>query len=161
MNRANVVARLKELEAEQRAAAKASSRRPAVTAVAMAAEPTTGFGETPERDALKAWLDLSDTESALKKRLKEAEADLDARALAQYPKVTEADVKTLVVDDKWLAIVAGKIHSEMDAITRALTQRLSDLVDRYERPLPAHVERVEALESSVDAHLRRMGFSWK
>ena len=52
---------------------------------------------------LNAWLALSDQESELKKRLKDAEAALDAKAYAQYPKLTEAEIKTLVVDDKWLA----------------------------------------------------------
>jgi type I restriction enzyme M protein len=161
VDRANVVARLKELEAEPRAAAKTPSRRTAATTVAIAAEATTEFGETPERDALKAWLDLSDTESSLKKGLKKAEDELDAKALSQYPKLTDTEVKTLVVDDKWLAALATSAHGELDSISQDLTQRVKALADRYE--LPAHMlaERVAVLESSIEAHLRKMGFSWQ
>ena len=37
------------------------------------------------------------------KKLKGAEADLDAAAYAHYPTLSETDIKTLVVNDKWLA----------------------------------------------------------
>jgi|CXWL01.1.fsa_nt_gi type I restriction enzyme M protein len=161
VNRANVVARLKELKAEQRAAAKAPSRRTPATTFAMAAEPTTEFGETSERDALHAWLDLSELESSLKKRLKEAEADLDAKALAQYPRLTETEVKTLVVDDKWLTALATSAHGELGGISQDLTQRVKALADRYELPARILAQRIAVLESSVEAHLRKMGFSWQ
>ena len=62
-------------------------------------------------------------ETDLKKRLRDAENALDAEAYAQYPKLTEAEIKTLVVDDKWLADLDAAIHGEMDRISQALTQR--------------------------------------
>jgi type I restriction enzyme M protein len=70
--------------------------------------------ETREEAAvLDEWLALSNQEAGLKKKLKDAEAALDARAYAQYPGLTEDDVKTLVVDDKWLAALEAAIHGEM------------------------------------------------
>ncbi len=66
---------------------------------------------TAEADALQAWFDLNNEEADLKKRLKEAEANLDAKACAHYPKLTEAEIKTLVVDDKWLAALDRDIHA--------------------------------------------------
>ena len=33
--------------------------------------------------------------------------------------------------------------------------------ERYETPLPQQVSRVAALEQAVNAHLERLGFSWK
>src|SRR2546428_3029723 len=57
--------------------------------------------ETREEAAVLAeWLKLSNQEAELKKKLKDAEAALVAKAYAQYLRLTEADVKTLVVDDK-------------------------------------------------------------
>src|SRR4030066_448440 len=69
-----------------------------------------GLVDVPESDVLRAWLDLNNDEADLKKRLKEAEADLDAKPYAHYPKLTEAEIKTLVVDDKWLAALDKEIH---------------------------------------------------
>ena len=86
---------------------------------------------------------------------------LDANAYAKYPKLTEAEIKTLVVDDKWLAALDAAIHSEMDRVSQQLTQRVKELAERYETPLPQMVNRVTEMEAKVNLHLQRMGFSWK
>ncbi|MDR3725964.1 MAG: type I restriction-modification system subunit M [Terracidiphilus sp.] len=109
---------------------------------------------------LKAWLLLNEDETDLKKQIKEAEAALDANALAKYPKLTEAEVKTQVVDDKWLATLDAAIHGEMDRVSQQLTQRVKELAERYETPMPQMVNRVAELEAKVNQHLERMGFSW-
>ena len=100
-----------------------------------------------EAAVLNRWLNLSNEEAALKKKLKEAEADLDARAYAKYPKLTEAEVQALAVDDKWLAALDSMIHGEMDRISQALTQRVKELVERYETPMPQITSRVAELEA--------------
>lgn len=58
------------------------------------------------------------------------------------------------------ALDAG-IHGEMDRISQALTQRVKELAERYEVPLPKMSGRGAELESSVNRHLERMGFEWK
>ena len=135
VNKANVTARLKEIKGDKEA--------------------------KDEAAVLNEWLKLSDEEADLKKRLKEAEAALDAKAYAKYPKLTEAEIKTLVVDDKWLAALDAAIHGEMDRVSQQLTQRVKELAERYETPLPQMVSRVAELEAKVNRHLERMGFSWK
>ena len=89
-----------------------------------------------EIKVLKAWLELSAKEAELKKTLKEAEAALDAVAIAKYPKLTEVEIKTLVVDDKWLATLDARIHGEMDRVSQQLTTRVKELAERYEARLP-------------------------
>ena len=139
MNKANVTARLKEIRGLF----------------------ATHDEETREEAAvLDEWLKLSNQEVGLKKKLKDAEAALDARAYAQYPKLTEDDVKTLVVGDKWLAALDAAIHGEMERISQALTQRVKELAERYETPMPQMGSRVAELEAKVNRHLQRMGFSW-
>ena len=115
--------------------------------------------ETREEAAmLDEWLELSNQEAGFKKKLKDAADALDAKAYAQYSKLTEDDVKTLVVDDKWLAALDAAIHGEMDRISQALTQRVKELAERYETPLPQMAGRVAELEAKVNYHLERMGF---
>ena len=109
---------------------------------------------------LNAWLKLCNQESDLKRALREAEADLDAKAYAKYPTLTEGEIQTLVVDDKWLAALDAAIHGEMDRISQTLTQRVKDLAERYGTPMPQHVNKVAELEQAVNRHLERMGFSW-
>jgi type I restriction enzyme M protein len=113
-----------------------------------------------EADVLNHWLKLANKEADLKKRLKEAEANLDANAYKKYPKLIEEEIQTLVVDDKWLTALDAAIHGEMDRISQALTQRVKELADRYEMPLPQLLSRVVTLEDKVRGHLENMGFSW-
>jgi type I restriction enzyme M protein len=109
---------------------------------------------------LNEWLALNDDETALKKALRAAEIALDDLAYKKYPKLTAAEVKTLVVDDKWLATLDAAIHGEMDRVSQQLTQRVKELAERYETPLPRMTSRVAELEAKVNQHLERMGFAW-
>ncbi len=135
VNKANVVVRLKEIEDDKDA--------------------------KDEAAALNDWLKLNGDEADLKKFLKEAEAALDAKAYAKYPTLTESEIKTLVVDDKWLAALDRDIHGEMNRVSQQLTQRVKELAERYETPMPQMVNRVDELEAKVNHHLTKMGFSWK
>jgi type I restriction enzyme M protein len=114
-----------------------------------------------EATVLNEWLKLNSREADLKKRFKEAESELDAEAYAQYPKLTESEIKTLVVDDKWLDALDAAVHGEMDRVSQELTQRVKELAERYETPLPRMVSHVSELEARVNDHLQEMGFSWK
>jgi type I restriction enzyme M protein len=134
VNKATVIARLKEIKDDSEA--------------------------KEEAEVLKAWLKLSDREAVLKRTLKYAEADLDAKAYAKYPTLTETEIQTLVVDDKWLAALDAAIHGEMDHISQALTQRVKELAERYETPMPQQVRKVAELEQAVTHNLEKMGFSW-
>jgi type I restriction enzyme M protein len=109
---------------------------------------------------LKRWQKLDREKSALKKQFKEAEAALDAAAYAKYPELSEAEIKTLAVDDKWLGALETAVHGEMDRISQGLTRRVRELAERYEAELPQLVDRVAELQARVDSHLERMGFTW-
>ena len=113
-----------------------------------------------ELKVLKAYLKLLNTEADLKKQIKAAQAELDAKLLAKYKVLTEVEVKTLVVDDKWLATLEADVHTEMDRISQRLTGRIKELADRYEIPLPQQHKLVNDLTAKVDIHLKKMGFVW-
>ena len=113
-----------------------------------------------EAAALNGWLKLSNEETSLKKRLKQAEAELDQFAHDKYPELSEDEVKTLVVDDKWLIALDTAIHGEMDRVSQQLTQRVKKLAERYETPLPQMLDHVAKLEARVNCHLEKMGFAW-
>ena len=115
---------------------------------------------TEEMDVLNDWLRLKSKEADLKKRLKAADAALDDRAYAQYPKLSESEVKTLVVDNKWMGSLEAALREELDRVSQQLTQRVRELASRYETPLPELVDRVAELEAKVNNHLEKMGFSW-
>lgn len=121
-------------------------------------DPAAAAGEVA---VLNEWLALSAREAALRRELKSGEAKLDAEALARYAMLTEAEVKVLVVDDKWLATLDAAVHGEMDQVSQALTQRLKTSAERYGAPLPELADRAVAMEAKVRQHLVEMGFAWK
>jgi type I restriction enzyme M protein len=133
VNKANVVARLKEIEGDKDA--------------------------TDETAALSEWLKLNTEEADVKKRLKDAETALDALAYAKYPTLTEAEIKTLVVDDKWLAALDAAVHGELDRVSQQLTQRVKELAERYNTSMPQIASRIAELEAKVQRDLEKMGFS--
>ena len=56
------------------------------------------------------------------------------KPMPKYPKLTEDEVKALVVDDKWLTHRWPPSVGEMDRISQALTKRVKELAERYETP---------------------------
>jgi type I restriction enzyme M protein len=109
---------------------------------------------------LKLYIKLVDEQGKLNGAIKEAAEELDKKALGQYKKLSEVDIKQLVVEDKWMKAIENAIHSEMERISQRLTQRIKELVDRYEMPLPKINEEVKELEEKVNGHLEKMGFAW-
>ena len=104
------------------------------------------------------YLKLLDQQTALKAKVKEAEEALDLLAHEQYAKLTEDEIKTLVVDDKWLATLASAVQGELDRVSQTLTGRIRQLAERYATPLPELTDEVETLAHKVAGHLAKMGF---
>ncbi|TPM27262.1 type I restriction endonuclease subunit M [Mesorhizobium sp. B2-2-2] len=113
-----------------------------------------------EMFAIDDMLKLLDEESDKAASFKEARAKLDAKTVAKYPQLTDAEVKTLVVEDKWIAAIEATIRGERDRIAQGLTGRIATLVERYAETLPALSDRVIELEGKVAGHLKAMGFAW-
>jgi len=113
---------------------------------------------TDERQACERYLALAEQEAAASARLKATQDALTQQALTRYGSLTEAEVQSLVVDDKWLATLAAAIQGEIDRVGATLTGRLRQLAERYADPLPVLAGRVAELDAKVAGHLRRMGF---
>ena len=112
-----------------------------------------------ERDALMRCLALIEAESSAGKAVKDAQAKLDQRVLARYAMLTETEIKTLVVEDKWLATIRESAEGEVQRLTQQLAGRVKELEERYARPLPELEQEVEAFGAKVEKHLKRMGLS--
>jgi len=82
------------------------------------------------------------------------------KVIERYKTLTEADIKQLVVDDKWMATIERSVQTEMERISQRLTQRIKELAERYETPLPQQTTDIAELENKVTAHLQKMGFVW-
>jgi type I restriction enzyme M protein len=113
-----------------------------------------------ELAVLAQWMKLSNEEADLKKRLKDADAALDAKTYTKYPKLSDGEIQLLVIDDKWLAALDSAIRGEIDRVTQSLGRRVIELADRYATLLPKMIARAAELQARVTSDLDRMGFAW-
>lgn len=109
-------------------------------------------------EVFEQYLKLLDDQTELNKKIKEAIADLDIKVIERYKTLTETEIKQLVVDDKWMASIERSVKTEMERISQRLTQRIKELAERYETPLPKQTSDVKLLEEKVTKHLEMMGF---
>jgi type I restriction enzyme M protein len=114
-----------------------------------------------ERAALESYAGLLDRQTQAKAKRKAAQEDLDMKIDAKYPELTDVQIKTLVMDDKWLAHLSAAVQGELDRVSQILTGRIRQLAERYATPLPKLTGEVDALAARVQEHLVKMGAVWK
>jgi len=115
---------------------------------------------TEKKIVFEKYLNLLEQQAEANKKLKEAKAALEKLLLEKYAALTEAEIKTLVVDDKWMAKLEHSVKNEMQRISQRLTQRIKELAERYETPMPTLVSDVNEWEEKINVHLSKMGFAW-
>lgn len=113
-----------------------------------------------EWDLLAYYKKQLDKETKLKAAIKKAETELELKVIQQYPKLSLEEIKTVVVNKKWMATLENRIAAEMDAISYRLTERIKELAERYETPLPELTEEVSDLKAKVENHLKQMDYVW-
>jgi type I restriction enzyme M protein len=113
-----------------------------------------------EYDMLQQYKKLMDDEKKVQCKIKTAKADLEKKVIAQYPRLSIDEIKTIVVEKKWMHSMEQRIRIEMDNISHRLTQRIKELAERYETPLPKLSSEVDALTAKVENHLKKMNFVW-
>ena len=117
-------------------------------------------GSADELAVLNKCVGLFANEATAKKAVKEAQEELDLTVFAKYPKLSETEVKGLVVDDKWQATLEGSIRAEIERVTQRLANRVRTLEERYAEPLPQLARDVDKLAGTVEEHLKKMGLTW-
>ncbi|BAQ34150.1 type I restriction-modification system subunit M [Dehalococcoides sp. UCH007] len=114
-----------------------------------------------ELKMLKEFLKLLEQETESNRKIKEAQAALEKKLLEKCKVLTIDEIKTLVVEDKWLTKLAQDVQSEIQRVSQLLTGRITELAERYENTLPLLNTQVADLEQKVNSHLSKMGFTWK
>jgi len=113
-----------------------------------------------ERAVLEQYLGLMDEDSVAAREIRNKRAELDVQLAGKYASLVEDEIKTLVVDEKWMGTLAADVQSELQRVSQTLTARIRELAERYGETLPELVDQVTVSSSRVDEHLRRMGAVW-
>ena len=114
-----------------------------------------------ERKVLQDYLALVEQEAIISGMIKSAQEVLITKVDSKYGQLSVDEVKILVVEDKWITNLTLAVQSELDSISQVLTERIRELVERYESPLPQIADEVMMLSKRVDEHLKKMGVTWR
>lgn len=101
--------------------------------------------------------ELIDEQATVVKALR---IDLDKKVRKQYDKLTDDECVELLLNRKWYRSIVNNIYELYTAVSHRITDRVTKLADRYEKPLSALEKEVAELETKVKSHLERMGFVW-
>jgi len=113
-----------------------------------------------ELTALELYLDLVKKKGQVELKIKDAENGLDKRLLRKYKSLEEEEIRSLIIETKWIKSLFGSVRSETKRISQKLAGRIKQLAERYEMPLPKLKDEIKKLSQKVDNHLKNMGFKW-
>ena len=113
--------------------------------------------DNDEKSALKQAKTLFDAEADSKKAVKEAQDALDRWVFQRYSTLTDDEIKTLIVEDKWQATLSAQVQAEVERIIQQLANRVKELEERYAEPLSVITQSVATLSEKVADHLKAMG----
>ncbi|MEZ9067641.1 type I restriction-modification system subunit M [Vibrio atlanticus] len=113
-----------------------------------------------EINIVQLYLTCLDEVAKSKSELKEAQEALDLAVFKQYAKLSIEEIKTLIVEHKWLATLQTNIVAEIERVTQQMANRVKQLEERYSVPLPTLTNSVDELSDKVANHLKAMGLEW-
>lgn len=115
--------------------------------------------DVEEVKLLEAFLSLNDKQYNLGKKIKELQNELEIKVWNKFLMLSDIEIKTIVVEDKWIKTINLELHTEMKQVSHRLTVRINELAERYEKPLQAQIDSVKEMEEKVNLQLFKMGFS--
>jgi type I restriction enzyme M protein len=121
---------------------------------------TPSDADAEELGALRAVSAALEAEDEAKAAVDKAKNTLEAGIAKRYlTPLTEDEVRTLVVDDKWLASLHQGLSHELARLSGTLARSLTELAQRYAQPLPALEAEVASRQARVTGYLATLGFS--
>lgn len=110
--------------------------------------------EEGERAVLQTTQTLMTQEKAAKDAVKTQIEALNLAVFKQFGRLSEAEIKQLAVQDKWLADLQSRIENRLENSIQQLISRLNTLEDRYRSPMTEFAREVEKWQSKVNATLK-------
>ena len=109
---------------------------------------------------LKRWTEAVQKRDEARKNLRAAAAELDGQTRERDGRLTDEEIRYLLIDRKWLASVGNAIENVYDAMIQNFSVALNALHERYARPLPEIEAETKQHEANVKAVLESMAWTW-
>lgn len=111
-----------------------------------------------EITVIENYINLHEAISSFSKLIKIQKETIEKLVLKLYPKLTETEIKDLVINKKWIKHLEECLHEEKERMSQALTLRIVELAERYKVTLPEMETALNEYENKVKGHLEKMGF---
>lgn len=111
-----------------------------------------------ETKRLAEYFDLEKEKKATAAKVKILLAELDALEKAKYSALTVEELKRLIVREKWLYTLESGIQEIYTVVSNRLSERITELADRYAETLSDLTAEGETLEAAFFANLKEMGY---
>lgn len=85
---------------------------------------------------------------------------LTAKVVKKYDALSEDEIRSLVVNDKWTKSLFNRAEAELKRVNQQMTSDILALSDRYAMTLPEIDEQVKSLQEKVNKHLVDMGINY-
>ena len=109
---------------------------------------------------LHDYIQLMKDEAVQKAAFKQALQTLHAAVVTKYAHLSDVEIKTLVVEDKWFASIREAIESTF-SMTQQFAESIRILEKRYAHPLPELEREVGVHNATVAEHLQMLGIQWE
>lgn len=109
---------------------------------------------------IENYIRLNEAISSFTKLIKIQKETIEKLAIERYPKLSENEIKDLVINKKWIKHLESCLYEEKERISQTLTQRIIELTERYNVTLPEMETALNKYESKVKSHLQKMGWKW-
>ena len=126
---------------------------------AMVAEPAIAYGNNQPIDEiaiLEKYLQLADEIKAANKIVKSLNDFLEIEVEKKYSVLPETEIKDIVINQKWTAVLHQALTNEQEKLSQTLTQRIKVLAERYATTLASLETESTIAEEKVKAHLQKM-----
>ena len=114
--------------------------------------------ETEEYTVLCRYTELCDKVKKYSKLVKDLNTALDKVCREKYAELTIEEIKELLINRKWYYTIFEGIKALYVITSHNMSNRISELAERYEDTLLSLENDVVSYEAKVKEHLKKMGF---
>lgn len=109
---------------------------------------------------IENYIRLNEAISIFTKLIKIEKETIEKLVVELYPKLSENEIKDLVINKKWIKHLETCLYEEKERMSQTLTQRIIELTERYNVTLPEMETALNKYENKVKSHLQKMGWQW-
>ena len=115
-----------------------------------------------DKATVKVWSDYMEKCTQKKEISKVVSSLVDgltAKVRAKYDALAAAEIRSLVINDKWLYEFRGRSEAEIKRVCESISSSVAVLNERYAKPLPTINTEIERLSGEVEGFLKSMGIT--